>query len=56
MPPQGSVMVHKITLVKPEKASYGFSIGGGVEHQIGIFVSEVEIGSEAHRQESLTAA
>ena len=49
-------MVHKITLVKPEKASYGFSIRGGVEHQIGIFVSEVEIGSEAHRQESLTAA
>ena len=42
--------VHKVTLVKPDKASYGFSIRGGVEHQLGIFVSEVEIGSEAHTQ------
>ena len=42
--------VHKMTLVKPDKAGYGFSIRGGVEHQLGIFVSEVEIGSEAHTQ------
>ena len=42
--------VHKMTLVKPDQASYGFSIRGGVEHQLGIFVSEVEIGSEAHNQ------
>ena len=50
MPAPGPALVHKITMVKPEKASYGFSIRGGVEHQIGIFVSEVEIGSEAHLQ------
>ena len=53
MPPTTGVVVHKVTLVKPEKAGYGFSIRGGVEHQLGIFVSEVEIGSEAHLQESL---
>ena len=53
MPPNTGVVVHKVTLVKPEKAGYGFSIRGGVEHQLGIFVSEVEIGSEAHLQESL---
>ena len=42
--------VHKLTLVKPAQAGYGFSIRGGVEHQLGIFVSEVEVGSEAHTQ------
>ena len=42
------VKTHKITLVKPDKAGFGFSIRGGVEHKIGIYVSEVEVGSEAH--------
>ena len=46
MPQQ--VKTHKITLVKPDKAGFGFSIRGGVEHKIGIYVSEVEVGSEAH--------
>ena len=41
---------HKITLVKPPNNSFGFSIRGGVEHKIGIYVSEVEVGSEAHLQ------
>ena len=40
----------KIFLVKPETAGYGFSIRGGVEHRLGIYVSEVETGSEAHLQ------
>jgi len=40
----------KIFLVKPETAGYGFSIRGGVEHKLGIYVSEVETGSEAHLQ------
>ena len=42
------VKTHKITLVKPDNAGFGFSIRGGVEHKIGIYVSEVEVGSEAH--------
>ena len=43
---------HKIILVKPQAgaAGYGFSIRGGVEHRIGIYVSEVEVGGEAHMQ------
>ena len=40
----------KIFLVKPESGGYGFSIRGGVEHKLGIYVSEVETGSEAHLQ------
>ena len=42
------IKTHKITLVKPNNAGFGFSIRGGVEHKIGIYVSEVEVGSEAH--------
>ena len=44
---------HKIVLVRPEKGgggSFGFSIRGGLEHQLGIYVSHVDVGSEAHLQ------
>ena len=43
-----AVKNHKITLIKPQSTGYGFSIRGGIEHKIGIYVSEVEVGSEAH--------
>ena len=40
---------HKVTLVRPHSgAGFGFSIRGGVEHSCGIYVSEVEVGGEAH--------
>ena len=39
----------RITLVR-QSAGYGFSIRGGAEHKLGIYVSEVEKGSEAHLQ------
>jgi len=39
----------RITLVR-NSAGYGFSIRGGAEHKLGIYVSEVEKGSEAHLQ------
>ena len=39
----------RITLVR-NSAGYGFSIRGGSEHKLGIYVSEVEKGSEAHLQ------
>ena len=39
----------KVTLVRPHSgAGFGFSIRGGVEHSCGIYVSEVEVGGEAH--------
>ena len=43
-----AVKNHKITLIKPQASGYGFSIRGGIEHKIGIYVSEVDVGSEAH--------
>ena len=44
-----SSRTERITLVR-NSAGYGFSIRGGAEHKLGIYVSEVEKGSEAHLQ------
>jgi len=38
----------RIRLVRPETGGFGFFIRGGAEHGLGIYVSEVEVGSEAH--------
>ena len=48
-PQQASNRTQRITLVR-QSAGYGFSIRGGAEHKLGIYVSEVEKGSEAHLQ------
>jgi hypothetical protein len=40
----------RVMLVRAGGQGYGFSVRGGAEHRLGIFVSEVERGSEAHLQ------
>ena len=47
--PANNLRTQRITLVR-SSAGYGFSIRGGAEHKLGIYVSEVEKGSEAHLQ------
>lgn len=42
--------VHKVVLQKDRGLSLGFSIRGGVEHSVGIFVTQVEQGGYAESQ------
>ena len=49
-PQPGSGKTQRILLARATGQGYGFSIRGGAEHKLGIYVSEVERGSEAHLQ------
>ena len=40
-------VVHSITIVKDRREHLGFSIRGGSEHGLGIYVSEIEEDSAA---------
>ena len=46
----GGPRTQRIQLARAAAGGYGFSIRGGAEHQLGIYVSEVQRGSEAHLQ------
>ncbi|KAK3784244.1 hypothetical protein RRG08_031629 [Elysia crispata] len=50
VPPSSGVRLHIVRLQQQPRESLGFAVCGGFEHGIGIFVTDVTPGSQAHRQ------